>query len=76
MQRRAPGSVRDSIVEYLSTVEMASVQEICAAVESRLGSVSASSIRSYLNLNVPERFERVARGRYRLSRATLRAVKT
>ncbi len=64
---RAPGRVRDSIVGYLSALgRSASVTEIGQAVDSQLGPVSASSIRSYLNLNVPEVFERVGRGRYQL----------
>lgn len=67
MLRNAPGSVRDSIVEFLSTTTSASIHEIQEAVESRLGRVSASSVRSYLNLNVPEVFERIDRGSYRLS---------
>ncbi len=65
---RAPGTIRDAILGYLSEVagREASVQNIKAAVAERLGSVSASSIRSYLNLNVPDQFERTGRGRYRL----------
>jgi hypothetical protein len=66
MPRRTPGSVRDAIVKYLSSVESASVHEICGALEVELGRVAASSVRSYLNLNVPERFHRLARGKYRL----------
>ncbi len=38
-----------------------------AAVNSQLGSVPASSVRSSLNLNTPSTFERTARGRYRLN---------
>lgn len=66
MARRATGSVRDAIIKFLSTVESASVQEICTALEVDLGKVATSSVRSYLNLNVPQRFERLARGTYRL----------
>lgn len=67
MQRHSPGSVRDSIVDFLSTTESATIAEIHEAVEGRLGGVAASSVRSYLNLNVPETFERVGRGCYRLA---------
>lgn len=67
MFRHAPGTVRDSIVEYLSTAESASLQEIHEAVQGRIGLVAASSVRSYLNLNVPDVFERVGRGNYRLA---------
>jgi DNA modification methylase len=64
--RNPPGSVRDSIVEFLATVEKASIQEIHEAVAARLGDVPASSIRSYLNLNVPDLFSRLDRGYYGL----------
>jgi len=67
MSRRAsPGIVRDSIISYLSAAESASVHEIQAAVAARIGSVSPSSVRSYLNLNTPDIFQRTERGRYRL----------
>lgn len=64
--RSAPGLVRDSIVRYLSSADSASVHEILQAVATRLGDVPASSVRSYLNLNTPDVFERTARGHYRL----------
>jgi DNA modification methylase len=64
----APGFIRDSIVEYLAAIGgEASIAEIRAAVRRKLGSAPASSVRSYLNLNTPELFERGSkRGRYRL----------
>jgi len=67
---RAPGTVRDAIVTYLGSVsgQEASVSEIRVAVSEKLGHVPASSIRSYLNLNVPKTFERTGRGRYRLKK--------
>jgi 16S rRNA G966 N2-methylase RsmD len=64
--RAAPGSVRDSIFNYLTAAECASIADIQQAVAARLGDVSASSVRSYLNLNTPDLFERTARGQYRL----------
>lgn len=64
--RAAPGLVRDSIVNYLTGAESASIAEIREAVAARLGDVPASSVRSYLNLNTPDMFERTSRGRYRL----------
>lgn len=64
--RVAPGIIRDSIIRYLSSAESASISEIQQAVIARLGEVPASSIRSYLNLNTPDIFERTARGHYRL----------
>ena len=64
--RNSPGDVRDSIFEYLATMESASISDIYDAVEARIGEVPPSSVRSSLNLNVPERIERVERGRYRL----------
>ena len=68
--RAAPGLVRDSIVTYLTAADSASIAEICEAVVSRIGDVPASSVRSYLNLNTPSLFERIARGRYKLKSAT------
>lgn len=66
---RAPGSIRDAIVAYLAKREAgATISEIHRAIESQLGNVSTSSVRSYLNLNVPEKFERTARGTYRLKK--------
>jgi len=67
---RAPGTIRDAILAYLSEVagQVGSVREISAAVSKRLGNVPASSVRSYLNLNTPEHFERIGRGRYRLKK--------
>lgn len=67
--RAAPGLVRDSIVSYLTAAESASIAEIREAVAARIGDVPASSVRSYLNLNTPELFERTSRGRYRLRSA-------
>jgi DNA modification methylase len=63
----APGSIRDPIIDYLSTLRGdAALRDVCAAVAAKVGKVSPSSIRSYLNLNVPDLFERTERGRYRL----------
>jgi DNA modification methylase len=64
--RTAPGSVRESIVSFLSSAESASVSEIREAVIAKIGDVPCSSVRSYLNINTPEIFERTARGRYQL----------
>ncbi len=68
MDRQAPGRVRDAITEFLrSRGDPATVQEIYDAVRSELGSaVSASSVRSYLRLNVDRVFERTSRGAYQL----------
>lgn len=67
---RAPGTIRDAILACLSEAagHEASLAEIRAAVTKKLGGVPASSIRSYLNLNVPDHFERTGRGRYRLKK--------
>jgi site-specific DNA-methyltransferase (adenine-specific) len=66
---RAPGTIRDAIVAYLAEHESgATISQIRAALAERLGKVPASSVRSYLNLNVPDRFERTARGTYRLKK--------
>ncbi len=64
---RQRGAVRDSIIDFLTAIDReASLEEINAAVKLSLGNVSPSSIRSYLNLNVPEVFSRTARGKYSL----------
>lgn len=64
--RTAPGVIRDSIMQYLSAAETASLAEITQAVAAHLGDVPPSSVRSYLNLNTPDIFERTSRGHYRL----------
>src|SRR6266545_5329715 len=67
----ARGLVRDSIIEFLQLLDReASIGEINRAVALRLGRINESSVRSYLNNNVPDLFERTGRGRYRL-RTTL-----
>jgi DNA modification methylase len=64
----APGVIRDSILDFLNTRGGdASTDEIMIAVQSRVGIVSPSSVRSYLNLNTPATFERTSRGHYRLN---------
>lgn len=66
---RAPGNIRDAIVSFLSRLDTdASLHQINSSVTRQLGEVPPSSVRSYLNLNVPEIFERTGRGRYRLKR--------
>lgn len=67
MMSKAPGSIRDSICDYLRAIDgEASLAEISHAVTAQMGITSPSSVRSYLNLNVNKTFERTARGRYRL----------
>jgi len=61
------GKLRDAIVDYLEAVgKEVSLGQIEEAVSLRLGAVSASSVRSSLNLNLGRQFERTSRGRYRL----------
>jgi hypothetical protein len=66
--RRPPGQIRDAIVRYLKARRQpATIAEIHTAVERQLGSpVSASSVRSYLNIATGLHFDRVGRGLYRL----------
>jgi site-specific DNA-methyltransferase (adenine-specific) len=67
MMSKAPGSIRDSICDYLRAIGgEASLVEISHAVTAQMGTTSPSWVRSYLNLNVNKTFERTARGRYRL----------
>ncbi|MGI0135142.1 MAG: site-specific DNA-methyltransferase, partial [Candidatus Micrarchaeaceae archaeon] len=70
----APGRVRDAIRSALIEFPAdASLDEICESVDRRLGATPESSIRSSLNLNTPEVFQRVGRGRYKLSLVADRA---
>lgn len=63
----APGKIRDAILSFMEAKNGdTSIRQISEAISLQLGSVSPSSIRSYLNLNVGTVFERTARGRYRL----------
>lgn len=63
----APGAIRDGIVGYLAALDRdASLNEISGALALKLGNVPASSVRSYLNLNTQQLFERTGKGRYRL----------
>lgn len=65
--RRRPGEIRDAIIGFLVTqAEPATVREIGEAVAYRLGSVSSSSVRSYLGLNSGGIFVRSERGTYAL----------
>jgi site-specific DNA-methyltransferase (adenine-specific) len=64
-----PGRIRDSIIGYLGAIGCdASLEEIHDAVRADLGLVAPSSVRSYLNLNTPEKFVRTGKGRYSISR--------
>ena len=64
--KHSPGTVRDAIVASLEAAPGdASVSVIKRSVESRIGDVPASSVRSYLRLR-PDMFERTRYGRYRL----------
>src|SRR5579884_4308126 len=67
----APGTIRDSIISYLSCLGgPATVAEIHAEVARQLGPVAASSVRSYLNINTPHIFQRTDRGCYGLARCS------
>lgn len=67
--RRAPGQIRDAILDYLSTLKGkdASVAEVYSAVQSSLGDdVPRSSVRSYLRIG--NGIESTGHGRYRTAR--------
>jgi site-specific DNA-methyltransferase (adenine-specific) len=70
----APGQVRDSIIGFLEGTGSASLEQIYGFVSRELGEVPASSVRSYLNLNCPGRFNRLATGRYALASDAAPAV--
>lgn len=66
--RRRPGEVRDAIVRVLEErPTAASVQEIIAEVNTLIGTVPPSSVRSYLQLNTPALFARMDRAQYVLA---------
>lgn len=67
-QRLAPGVVRDAVHAVMAAAapDALSLADLHARVVKRLGQqVSESSVRSSLNLH-RDKYERVARGRYRL----------
>ncbi len=77
MDRISPGHVRDAIVEFLTNSDdSVSLRDIEAVVVRKLGEVPRSSIRSYLNLNTPNTFQRTERGSYRLTGANRSEVST
>lgn len=66
--RKRPGEVRDAIVRVLSArPQGATVYEITQQVVNIIGDVSASSVRSYLQLNTPGTFARTDRAQYVLN---------
>ncbi|MDX9973582.1 MAG: DNA methyltransferase [FCB group bacterium] len=69
--KKQPGRVRDAVIETLmSSPRPLSVQEIQEGVCAIIGPTSASSVRSYLNLNTPESFVREQRGYYHVRGAS------
>lgn len=65
--RLQPGVIRDAIMATFKEQKEIKAFDLHLAVEKRLGHpVAASSVRSYLNLNVGTVFKRVGPGRYRL----------
>lgn len=69
MTRRAPGQVRDAIIQVLERAPRgAAVADVCAHVSHLIGeAVPPSSVRSYLRLNTPDVFQRTDRGQYVLA---------
>lgn len=71
MARRAPGTVRDTVLKILTEnhPKGATLETIMAEAREELGDdLSPSSVRSYLRLNTPGTFERIGRGHYRVQR--------
>lgn len=68
--RQNPGVVRDAIIAFLREQdEPQTVSAICQGVNAALATdVPKSSVRSYLGANVPQVFDRVRHGTYRLAR--------
>src|SRR5689334_11028672 len=75
--RKRPGEVRDAIVRVLEAhPQGASVYQITNQVTALIGSVPASSIRSYLRLNTPELFARMNRAQYALTHLSYEPSRT
>lgn len=73
--RRAPGSVRDGILQVMSfTSKGLTAKEIGDRVSQVVGPVKESSVRSYLRLNTPQMFTREERGVYTLRQDSAAAV--
>ena len=70
-EKRRPGEVRDAILSVLSARPAgASLQAIEQHVADLIGNAARSSVRSYLRLNTPSTFMRIARGHYGLKATT------
>ena len=70
-EKRRPGEVRDAILSVLSARPAgASLQAIEQHVADLIGNAARSSVRSYLRLNTPSIFIRIARGHYGLKATT------
>ena len=73
--RRAPGQVRDSIIQVMSfTSKGLTAKEIGDRVSQVVGPVKESSVRSYLRLNTPQTFTREERGVYTLREDSATAI--
>jgi len=67
-KRRAPGEVRDAVIQALAEqASGAPLKQIVSRVSELVGAVPSSSIRSSLQLNTPGKFEHPRRGFYRLA---------
>ncbi len=73
MSKLQPGQIRDGIIAYLTANdarEGVAYEDIAVHLDKALSQpVARSSVRSYLNINTPGKFERVSPGRYRLTNA-------
>ena len=73
--RRAPGKVRDGILQVMSfTSKGLTAKEIGGRVSQVVGPVKESSVRSYLRLNTPQLFTREERGVYTLRQDSASAI--
>lgn len=75
--KRRPGEVRDAILSVLTARPAgAPLHTIEQHVADLIGQAARSSVRSYLRLNTPSTFTRIARGHYGLKMTTrVRATK-
>jgi hypothetical protein len=67
-QRRVRGERLSIVVPFLKRKGEATLREIAAEVDKKVGPVPPSSVRSQMNSDMPGLYERIVRGRYRFAK--------
>jgi len=74
-ERYAPGRIRDAILDVLAiSSQPLSIKEIESRLQTVIGPVPKSSIRSYLRLNTPGLFVRERRGMYSVAHRDMAGI--